>query len=104
MLPQDTNLSLVPPAAANDTTKDDSFAKHSFPPDGLVALSRVAYQQTPLSTSEVRRGVFVFAGAGGNITAIDGSQSARSLIADLALVSRRSNALSLPRFRKRHDG
>jgi hypothetical protein len=73
VLPQDTNLSLVPPAAANDTTKDDSFAKHSFPPDGLVALSRVAYQQTPLSTSEVRRGVFVFAGAGGNITAIDGS-------------------------------
>jgi glyoxylase-like metal-dependent hydrolase (beta-lactamase superfamily II) len=63
----------VPPTAANDATKDDSFAKHSFPPDGLVALSRVAYQQTPLSTSEVRRGVFVFTGAGGNITAIEGS-------------------------------
>ena len=73
MLPQDNNRSLVPPAGANGTAKDDSFAKHSFPPDGLVALSRVAYQQTPLSTSEVRRGVFVFAGAGGNITAIDGS-------------------------------
>ena len=75
MLPQDTNPSLVPPSAANDTTKDDSFAKHSFPPDGLVALSRVVYKQTPLSTSEVRRGVFVFAGAGGNITAIEGSST-----------------------------
>jgi cyclase len=72
MLPQDTNLSLPPPAGANDTAKNDGFAKHSFPPDGLVALSRVAYQQTPLSTSEVRPGVFVFAGAGGNITAIKG--------------------------------
>jgi cyclase len=53
--------------------KDDSFAKHSFPPDGLVALSRIAYQHTPLLTSEVRPGVFVFAGAGGNVTAIEGS-------------------------------
>jgi hypothetical protein len=50
VLPQDNNRSLVPPAGANGTAKDDSFAKHSFPPDGLVALSRVAYQQTPLST------------------------------------------------------
>jgi cyclase len=71
VLPQDNNL--VPTAGANGTAKDDSFAKHSFPPGGLVALSRVAYQQTPLSTSEVRRGVFVLAGAGGNITAIEGS-------------------------------
>jgi len=73
MLPQDTDVSLVLPAGANGASKDDSFAKHSFPPDGLVALSRAAYQQTPLSTSEVRRGVFVFSGAGGNITAIEGS-------------------------------
>jgi Zn-dependent hydrolases, including glyoxylases len=73
VLPQDTDVGLVPPAAANDASKDDSVAKHSFPPDGLVALSRVAYQQTPLSTSQVRRGVFVFSGAGGNITAIAGS-------------------------------
>jgi cyclase len=73
VLPQDTDVGLVPPAAANDASKDDSVAKHSFPPDGLVALSRVAYQQTPLSTSEVRRGVFVVSGAGGNITAIEGS-------------------------------
>lgn len=73
MLPQDTNLSLVPLGGANGTAKDDSFAKHSFPPDGLVALSRVAYQQTPLSTSQVRPGVVVFTGAGGNITSIEGS-------------------------------
>ena len=45
MLPQDTNPSLVPPAGANGMAKGDSFAKHSFPPDGLVALSRVAYEQ-----------------------------------------------------------
>jgi cyclase len=71
--PQDTNHRLVPPTAASDTAKDEGFAKHSFPPDGLVALSRTAYQHTPLSTSEVRSGVFVFAGAGGNITTIEGS-------------------------------
>src|SRR5262245_43499438 len=73
VLPQDNNLGGVPPAKPNGTAKDDNFAKHSFPPDGLVALSRVAYQQTPLTTLEVRCGVFVFNGAGGNITAIEGS-------------------------------
>jgi hypothetical protein len=36
VLPQDNNL--VPTAGANGTAKDDSFAKHSFPPGGLVAL------------------------------------------------------------------
>jgi cyclase len=73
VLTQDTNLSLVPSAEANDMANNDGFAKHSFPPNGLVALSRIAYQQTPLLASEVRPGVFVFTGAGGNVTAIAGS-------------------------------
>jgi hypothetical protein len=46
VLPQDTKLSLVPTEGANDTAKDDSFAKHSFPPDGLVALSH----ESPIRT------------------------------------------------------
>jgi glyoxylase-like metal-dependent hydrolase (beta-lactamase superfamily II) len=39
----------------------------------MVAMSRIEYQNTPLSTEEIRRGVFVFRGAGGNVTAISGS-------------------------------
>jgi len=57
----------------NDTTGSDAFAKHSFPPDGLVAQSRIAYESTPLLTAQIRSGVFVFAGAGANLTAIAGS-------------------------------
>src|SRR5258708_8687150 len=58
----------------NDATSSDASAKHSFPPDGLVAQSRIAYDSTPLLTAQIRSGVFVFAGAGGNLTAIAGSQ------------------------------
>src|SRR5258707_8853335 len=57
----------------NDATSGGAFAKHSFPPDGLVAQSRIAYESTPLLTAEIRPGVFVIAGAGGNLTAIAGS-------------------------------
>jgi cyclase len=57
----------------NDATGGDAFARHSFPPDGLVAQSRAAYASTPLLTAQIRPGVFVFAGAGGNLTAIAGS-------------------------------
>ena len=56
-----------------DAASSDAFAKHSFPPDGLVAQSRIAYESTPLLTAEIRSGVFVVAGAGGNLTAIAGS-------------------------------
>jgi cyclase len=60
----------------NDATSGDAVAKQSFPPDGLVAQSRVAYASTPLLTAQIRPGVFVFAGAGGNLTAIAGSPGA----------------------------
>ena len=68
-------LSLPCPAGMNHTTDRDGFATHSFPPDGLVAESRIAYESTPLLTAQIRSGVFVFAGAGGNVTAIVGSQA-----------------------------
>ena len=70
-----TTLSLPCPAGMNHTTDRDGFARHSFPPDGLVAESRIAYESTPLLTAQIRSGVFVFAGAGGNVTAIVGSQA-----------------------------
>jgi len=57
----------------NDATSGDAFAKHSFPPGGLVAQARTAYESTPFLTAQIRFGVFVFAGAGGNLTAIAGS-------------------------------
>jgi cyclase len=57
----------------NDATSSDAFARHSFPPDGMVAQSRIAYESTPLLTATIRSGVFVVAGAGGNLTAIAGS-------------------------------
>ena len=68
-----TTLSLPCPAGMNHTTDRDGFATHCFPPDGLVAESRIAYESTPLLTAQIRSGVFVFAGAGGNLTAIAGS-------------------------------
>jgi glyoxylase-like metal-dependent hydrolase (beta-lactamase superfamily II) len=57
-----------------DGTNDSGFsARQSFPPDGLVAMSRIAYQNTPLVMEKLRQGVFVFRGAGGNVTAVAGS-------------------------------
>ena len=41
------------PTGMNDATDRDGFATHSFPPNGLVALSRIAYESTPLLT-EIR--------------------------------------------------
>jgi glyoxylase-like metal-dependent hydrolase (beta-lactamase superfamily II) len=71
-----TNDSLLRQAGTNDSIDRDGVATHSFPSDGLVALSRIAYGSTPLSTGQIRSGVFVLAGAGGNVTAIAGSQGA----------------------------
>jgi cyclase len=62
-----------PRPSRNDATSSDAFAKHSFPPDGMVAQSRIAYESAPLLTARIRSGVFVIAGAGGNLTAIAGS-------------------------------
>ena len=61
---------------SNDASSGDAFARHSFPLDGLVAQSRAAYESTPLLTAQIRPGVFVLAGAGGNLTAIAGSPGA----------------------------
>lgn len=58
----------------NNTTEQARFAAHSFPSDGLVAVSRIAYASTPLLTTKIRPGAFVLAGAGGNVIAIAGSQ------------------------------
>lgn len=58
-----------------NATGSNAFAEHSFPPDGLVAQSRLAYASTPLLTAQIRAGVFVLAGAGANLTAIAGSSA-----------------------------
>ena len=50
------------------------FAKQTFPPDGLVAMSHNTYRNSPLITEEVRPGIFAFLGAGGNVTAVTGSE------------------------------
>jgi cyclase len=62
-----------PRPGRNGATSSDAFASHRFPADGLVAQARTAYGSTPLLTAQIRSGVFVFAGAGGNLTAIAGS-------------------------------
>jgi glyoxylase-like metal-dependent hydrolase (beta-lactamase superfamily II) len=67
-----TDDSLLRPAGTNEAIERDGLATHSFPPDGLVAVSRIAYESTPLSVAQIRSGVFVLAGAGGNVTAIAG--------------------------------
>jgi transposase InsO family protein len=54
----------------SDTANSDIFAEHSFPAGGLVALSLIAYQRSPLALPEIRAGVFVFSGAGGNVLII----------------------------------
>ena len=64
----------------------DGFATHTFPKDGLVALSRMVYDSTPLLTTQIRPGVVVLAGAGGNITVIGGSREAA--IVDTGYASR----------------
>jgi cyclase len=64
----------------------DGFATHTFPKDGLVALSRVVYDSTPLLTAPIRPSVVVLAGAGGNITVIGGSRG--SAIVDTGYASR----------------
>jgi hypothetical protein len=65
----DNNLRL----GRNDASSSDAFAKHSFPPGGLVAQARTAYESTPLLPAQIRFGVFVFADVGGNRTVIAGS-------------------------------
>jgi glyoxylase-like metal-dependent hydrolase (beta-lactamase superfamily II) len=67
------NFEAPSPHGTNVASDSGSSAKQSFPPDGLVALSRIAYQNTPLAIEKIRRGVFVFRGAGGTVTAVAGS-------------------------------
>jgi cyclase len=74
MLHGNTGLNAPRQAGLNDTAKSKSPARHMFPPDGLVALSRLAYESTPLVTAQIRSGIFVFTSAGGNVTAIAGSK------------------------------
>jgi cyclase len=57
----------------NEAAGSDGFARHSFAADGLIAQARTAYESTPLLKAQIRSGIFVFAGAGGNLTAIAGS-------------------------------
>jgi cyclase len=57
----------------DDAIADSQVARQSFPPRGLVAQSRVAYQNSPLETKEIRSGIFVFIGAGGTVTALAAS-------------------------------
>ena len=45
----------------------------AFRQTGLVAMSRIAYQNTPLAIEKIRQGVFVFRSAGGTVTAVAGS-------------------------------
>ncbi len=82
----DTRVNLSRPAAMNKTATLDGFPTHNFPKDGLVALSRIAYESTPLLTAQIRSGVIVLAGAGGNVTAIAGSKGCT--IVDTGYLSR----------------
>lgn len=56
-------------------TNDPSWpsAEQLFPPGGLVAMSRIAYQNTPLAREKIRQGIFVFRGGGGSVTTVAGS-------------------------------
>jgi cyclase len=82
----DTRHSVRRSATISQMATPDGFAVHTFPQDGLVALSREVYDSTPLLMAEIRPGVVVLAGAGGNITAILGSRE--SAIIDTGYVSR----------------
>jgi cyclase len=79
-------LNIPRPMAASRTARPDGTATHSFPMNGLVAQGRMAYESTPLLTAQIRSGVFVLAGAGGNVTAIGGPQGCT--IVDTGYVSR----------------
>jgi glyoxylase-like metal-dependent hydrolase (beta-lactamase superfamily II) len=82
----DTGLSTWRSATIGQPATPDGFATHTFPKDGLVALSRVVYDSTPLLTAPIRPGVVVLAGAGGNITVVGGSRGAA--IVDTGYASR----------------
>jgi cyclase len=58
---------------SDDTIAGCQWARQSFPPDGLVAQSRVAYMNALLGIKEIRPGIFVFLGAGGTVTAVAAS-------------------------------
>jgi glyoxylase-like metal-dependent hydrolase (beta-lactamase superfamily II) len=51
----------------------DQGTEQSFPPGGLVAQSRDAYQNAPLEIEEIRRGIYAFKGGGGTVTALRAS-------------------------------
>ena len=74
------------PISTSRSATIGSFATHTFPKDGLVALSRMVYDSTPLLTAQIRPDVVVLAGAGGNITLVGGSRGAA--IVDTGYASR----------------
>ena len=49
--------------------------RQRFPLNGLAAQSRIAYQTALLLRHEIRPGLFVFAGAGGAVTAVAGAET-----------------------------
>lgn len=61
------------PATATATAEGDDTARHDFPAGGLVALARDAYASAPLVSEQIRPGVWVCLGAGGNVTAVSGA-------------------------------
>jgi cyclase len=73
MAPETADSESRLPSFGRDQRNLDTFADQSFPRDGLVAKSRIAYQTTPLAIEEISRGVFVFRGAGGTVTAVSAS-------------------------------
>jgi hypothetical protein len=50
-------------------------SRQRFPVNALVAQSRIAYQTAPLLRHEIRPRLFVFAGAGGAVTAVAGVEA-----------------------------
>jgi cyclase len=58
--------------AEQQTAGAKTAPEQSFPRGGLVDKGRATYQTTPLSVTQIRPGIFAFAGAGGTVTAIKG--------------------------------
>jgi glyoxylase-like metal-dependent hydrolase (beta-lactamase superfamily II) len=74
MTTQQGDTHFAQPAVAAVADNSDVFAQQTFPPAGLVAQSRIAYQRTPLAVMKIRPGVLALSGAGGTVTAIRGSR------------------------------
>jgi cyclase len=74
MTTQQGDTHFAQPAVTAVADNSDVFAQQTFPPAGLVAQSRIAYQRTPLTVMKIRPGVLALSGAGGTVTAIRGSR------------------------------